>query len=88
MADSSENTPFLAENDDYDGGESYYAKSTSANAHFHRPLRIVKGVGMSLSFLTTILLIVCYVFVQIGPFENTWSAKEQLRSLGIAVTIP
>ncbi|RDW91788.1 hypothetical protein BP5796_01182 [Coleophoma crateriformis] len=88
MAYDPENTPFLADNDhsgDYEGGESYSSKSTPVNAHFKRPLRIVKSVVTLLSLLTTILVVVCYIFVQNGPFEYIRSTTAQLVPLGITL---
>ncbi|RDW79393.1 hypothetical protein BP6252_04031 [Coleophoma cylindrospora] len=90
MAYDSENTPFLAETDhgdDYEDGETYSSKSTPANTHFKRPLRIVKSVVTLLSLLTTVLVVVCFIFVQNGPFEYIWSTKAHLLSLGIVLFV-
>jgi hypothetical protein len=91
MAEPSEATPFLSENDrreSHDEREDDYVKPTPANMYFEKPVRIFAAVISLLSLGIGGLLIACCVLVKVGPFENTWGTGEAARDLAICVSTP
>lgn len=87
MAERSESTPFLADNDhvdDYDPNN--FSRVLPANAHFKKPLRVLSGVISFLSLGVFGLLIASYVLLNVGPFQYIWGSKEVTRDLSIVVS--
>jgi len=88
MAEPSEGTPFLADNEhSHDDPESDYVKPLPANSHFKKPIRILAAIISLLSLGIGALLIVCCVVVQVGPFEYTWGTGEAARDLAICAFV-
>jgi hypothetical protein len=88
MADNSDTTPFLADNDhgdNYDETEHYITKKSPANAHFKLPIKILTIIISVLSFSICGILIGSYVFINTGPFEYTYGSSESVRDLAICV---
>jgi hypothetical protein len=88
MADPSEGTPFLSDNDHRDHHnepEDDYVKPLPANFHFKLALRILTAVICFLSLGVGIVLIAAIVFVNTGPFEHPYHTKEEARDLVICV---
>jgi hypothetical protein len=90
MADHSENTPFLADNDhgnNYDESQGDFIKVSPANSHFRRPIRILTGIISFLSLSVFGLLVASYVLLKVAPFQYTWGPQEAIRGLAICVSI-
>ncbi|RFU26831.1 hypothetical protein B7463_g9504, partial [Scytalidium lignicola] len=90
MASHSENTPFLADNDhddSYGGEESHPVKTSYANSHFQRPLRILTSVTAFFCLSVFGLLITSYVLLQVGPFVYTYSSEDSIRDLAICLFV-
>jgi hypothetical protein len=86
MADSSDTTPFLADNDHGDNcEESHVTKRSPANAHFKLPIKILSIIISVLSFLICGILIGSYIFINTGPFQYTYGSSESVRDLAICI---
>jgi len=88
MADNSDTTPFLADNDhsdNYDETEHHISKKSPANTHFKLPIKILTIIISVLSFSICGILIGSYVFINTGPFEYTYGSSESVRDLAICV---
>ncbi len=91
MADHSENTPFLADNDhgdSHDESGSHFIKVTPANSHFRRTIRILTSLTSFLSLSIFGLLIASYVVLNVAPLQFKWGSDEAIRDLAICVSIP
>jgi hypothetical protein len=91
MAEHSESTPFLSDNEHREGrdeAESEYIKPLPANSHFAKPLRILAAIVSLLSLGIGGVLIACCVLVHVGPFQYTWGTGEAARDLAICVSAP
>jgi hypothetical protein len=97
MAESSENTPFLASNDHLDDTnarndteDEIPTKTLPANAHFKRPIKIVKICVSIASVLAAGILIASFIVVQAVPFTEypwyTYGTRSVLQGLGICVS--
>jgi hypothetical protein len=97
MADDSESTPFLTDNDhDQDNNtlikdpEDDVMKATlTANASFERRVRILTICVSLFSGITTLILIATFVIIQVGPFFRGFSFQTgyDVQALGITVSI-
>ena len=90
MAEPSDGTPFLSDNDRQDVHEELeddYVKPLPANSHFKMPLRILTSIICLLSLGVGIVLIAAVIFVRTGPFENTYHTTEEARDLAICVSV-
>ncbi|OCK92855.1 uncharacterized protein K441DRAFT_662504 [Cenococcum geophilum 1.58] len=90
MPGRSENTPFLADNDhsdNYDETESHVTKTSPANAHFKRPIKILTIFISLFSISIFGLLIASYVLIQVGPFQYTYSSPDRVRDLAICLFV-
>jgi hypothetical protein len=88
MADNSDTTPFLADNDhgdNYDETEHHITKKSPANAHFKLPIKILTIIISVLSLSICGILIGSYVFINTGPFQYTYGSSESIRDLAICV---
>jgi hypothetical protein len=88
MADRSESTPFLADNDhgdNYYETENHVTMTVPARSHFKHPLKILTIVISLLCISTFGLLIASYILIKIGPFEYTYSSRDAIRDLAICV---
>ncbi|KAE9362948.1 hypothetical protein N431DRAFT_390431 [Stipitochalara longipes BDJ] len=86
MAEPSEGTPFLSDNDHqdtHDEPEDDYVKPLPANSHFKQPLRILAAVISLLSLGVGIVLIAAIIFAKTGPFEHVYHTTEEARDLAI-----
>ncbi|KAG4438623.1 hypothetical protein IFR05_005906 [Cadophora sp. M221] len=95
MADHSENTPFLADNDHNDevnrqDGDDYEASpaKTPANSHFKRSIKALTIVLVIFSALTVMLAIASFVMIQVSSFKGyIYGAREVLKDLGICAFV-
>lgn len=95
MADDTESTPFLTDNDhDQDttpvkDPEDDVMKATlPVNAHFKRPIKILTSCVSFLSGITTMILIAAFVIIQVGPFRGyTYAAQYVVQALGITAFV-
>ena len=91
MADHSDTTPFIPDNDHSDNHEeteSHITKKSPANAHFKLQIKILTIIVSVLSFSICGILIGSYVFINTGPFQYTYSSSESVRDLAICVCFP
>lgn len=89
MAEPSEGTPFLSDNDHrdtHDEPEDNYVKELPANSHFKQPLRILTAIISLLSLGVGIVLVAAVIFVKTGPFEHAYHTSEEARDLAICVS--
>jgi hypothetical protein len=90
MADHSENTPFLADNDhgdSHDESGSHFIKVTPANSHFRRTIRILTSLTSFLSLSIFGLLIASYVVLNVAPVQFKWGPDEAIRDLAICLFV-
>lgn len=90
MADFSESTPFLADNDhsdNYDETEHHIAITAPARSHFKLPLKVLTILVSLLCISIFSLLIASYIFINGGPFERTERSQDAIRDLAICVCI-
>jgi hypothetical protein len=95
MADESESTPFLTDNDhDQDTAPVQHPKddvvkaSFPVSAYFKRPVKIVMICVSLLSGVNTMILITAFVILQVGPFRGyIYGADYAIQALGITVSI-
>jgi len=88
MAGNSESTPFLAEHID-DSENHDNPKILTPNAHFKRPIKIVKIVLAILSLSAVGLLIAAFAVIQSSQNMNyLWQAKSTISELGTCVRPP
>ncbi|KAH7379831.1 hypothetical protein BKA64DRAFT_686446 [Cadophora sp. MPI-SDFR-AT-0126] len=95
MADGSENTPFLSDNE-HDGetngfldevGEAPLTKA-SANSHFRRTIKALTIVLAVFSTLVVMVAIASFVVIQVASFNGyTYNARDGLKDLGICTFI-
>jgi hypothetical protein len=95
MADSSESTPFLANNDSPDDTNTLYGseeeiptKALPANAHFKRPIKILAIFVSIASVSGAIFLMASFITIQVASFTPgyTYNARYVLRELGTCVS--
>jgi hypothetical protein len=95
MADDSESTPFLTDNDhDQDTApvqhpEDDVVKATfPVNAYFKRPVKIVTICVSLFSGVNVMILITAFVILQVGPFRGYYyGADYAIQALGITVRL-
>ncbi|KAH7327087.1 hypothetical protein BKA65DRAFT_509908 [Rhexocercosporidium sp. MPI-PUGE-AT-0058] len=95
MADNSENTPFLTDNDHDDGidaqdNEEYEVPltKTPANSQFKRSIKALTIVLVIFLVLTVMLAIASFVMIQVVPFKGyIYNAREVLKDLGICTFV-
>ena len=87
MAEPSEGTPFLADNDHHghDEQDDDYIKPLPANSHFKKPLRILTSIVCLLSLGVGIVSIAAIIFARTGPFVQHYHVVEEARDLAICV---
>lgn len=93
MADDSENTPFLTDNDHEDDVNNFHgeeneavASKIPANSHFKRSIKALTIVLAIFSALTVMMAIASFVLIQIAPFKGyTYNARDVLKDLGVCV---
>jgi hypothetical protein len=93
MADDSESTPFLADNDHtahIDDSENHdTGKTLSPSAHFKRLIKIMKIILAFLSLSAFGLLIAAFVIIKPSPNTYyTWDSKQIIKELGTCVILP
>ena len=93
MADDSESTPFLADNDHtahIDDSENYgTAKTLSRSVRFKRLIKIMKIILAFLSLSAFGLLIAASVITPSSPtIYYTWGSKRVIKELGTCVIPP
>jgi hypothetical protein len=95
MADDSESTPFLADNDHdqdttpiKDPEDDVMKVALPANTHFKRPIKILTICVSAFSGIATVILIAAFVIIKVGPFmAYTYGAQYVVQDLGITVSI-
>jgi hypothetical protein len=95
MADDSESTPFLTDNDhDQDTApvqhpEDDVMKATvPVNTYFKRPVKILSICVSLFSGINTMILITAFVILQVAPFRGyTYGTDYAVQALGITVSI-
>jgi hypothetical protein len=95
MANESESTPFLTDNDynqdtaPVQHPEDDVVKATfPVNAYFKRPVKIVTICVSLFSGVNMMILITAFVILQVGPFRGyIYGADYAVQALGITVGI-
>ncbi|PVH83938.1 hypothetical protein DL98DRAFT_91209 [Cadophora sp. DSE1049] len=95
MADDSENTPFLSDNDHDDEVNTFHAEDddaqitkSPANSHFKRPIKALTIVLAIFSALVVMVAVASFVVIQVASFNGyTYNARDELKDLGICTFI-
>jgi hypothetical protein len=93
MADDSESTPFLADNDHTahidDSENDDTGKTVRPSVHFKRPIKIIKIILAFLSLSTFGILIAAFIIIASSPnIDYTWGSKQIIKELGTCVIPP
>ncbi|KAK0113477.1 hypothetical protein ONS95_013734 [Cadophora gregata] len=95
MADDSENTPFLSDNDHDDETNKFHGEEedvlmtkTSANSRFKRSIKALTIVLVIFSSLVVMTAIATFAVIQVASFTGyTYNARYVLKDLGICTFI-
>jgi hypothetical protein len=89
MAEPSEDTPFLAQNNHENQDEHGYdyVKPLPANSYFKLPIRTLTAAICLLSLGVGIVCIAAIIFARTGPFVQRYHVVEEARDLAICVSI-
>lgn len=95
MAESSETSPLLAEDDrpDHDDREVVdtptYENPFLATSYFRFPVKIITVLLLVFSILALAVLVASYITIQHAPFKQWyWNATENIKPTGVWVGYP